>query len=204
MSHDCCNLAVGVRATARIRPWQIDMLSANLRSIVPFALGLSLLPLLSGCQTTKPRPTSSTSVPRQKITAPADPAASKQFATVTDWSNGIWVIKKGATIAFRRDGIGSFSARVYTVQSARRQELQFQSVQYGKDGNELFLAPAADLGYAIHARNPNRDYPVDLNFGFDARQFPEIDRVTYVSRIREADATTAKRSERSASSGKSF
>lgn len=179
------------------------MPSLNLSLLSRSALGLGLLSLLTACQTTPSAPVSSISVPRKVLSAPEDPNATRQYATTTDWRNGDWVVKKGATISFRPDGIGSFSARVYTVQPARGQELQFQSVQYGKDGNELFLAPAADLGHAIHARQPHRDFPIDLNFGFDARHFPHIERVKYVSRIRGA-AATATTTTRHSSSEKNF
>jgi hypothetical protein len=161
---------------------------------------LFLTPLIlvsfSACQTMIWTPASTISTVRENIeTAPAD-GASKQFVTKSAWRDGDWVMKKGATIAFRSDGFGSFSGRLYTVRPARKQEFHFQSVQYGRDGKLLFSAPAADLGYAIHARNAEQDYPVDFNFGYDRRHFEFIERALFTARIRmPADSRTRSRSQ---------
>ncbi len=131
------------------------------------------------------KPASSIPAYAQKLENPASISSTKEYVTKADWVDGDWVIKKGAKITFRQDGLGSFTCRAYTVAAARRQEFHFQSLQYGRDGNLLFAAPAADLGYSIHARNADQDYAVDFDFGFDARQFAYIERVLYTARIRK-------------------
>jgi hypothetical protein len=137
------------------------------------------------------KPVSTMPASLEKSANPAGVSPTRQYVTKADWHDGDWVMKKGATIAFRADGLGSFSGRLYTVRPARNQELHFQSVQYGRDGNLLFAAPAADLGHAIHARSYGQDYPVDFNFGYDARQFPYIERVLFTARIRQPKGSTS-------------
>lgn len=147
--------------------------------LIPFSLVC-----FSACQTAVWTPVSTISTVRDDLVKTSNDAMTKQFVTRSEWRDGDWVMKRGATIAFRSDGFGSFSGRLYTTRAVPRQTFHFQSVQYGRDGNILFAAPAADLGHAIHARHAERDYPVDFNFGFDARQYEFVQRALFTARIR--------------------
>lgn len=108
----------------------------------------------------------------------------RTFDITTDWSCGPYVIKRGATLTFRPDGLASFSGRVHTTAYQRGDELYFRSVQFGRDGNVLFVLPASDMPLPVFLRTPHRDYPVDATFGFDKRHFDKIVAIDFQAMLR--------------------
>jgi hypothetical protein len=177
------------------------MFHSTLRTTLPVLAGAISIAFLSSCQSTVWTPAASVSAVRESAGAFDTNAPAKTFVIKRDWQDGDWIVKKGAKITFRQDGLGSFSGRIYTLQAARKQEFHFQSVQYGRDGNLLFTAPAADLGYSIHARNAEQDYAVDFDFGFDARHFAYIERVLYTARIRKPKNSAGSTANRASTPG---
>ncbi len=154
----------------------------------PFAiLSPSILCLcgLSSCHTLEPPPMArAVPQPILPVDKLVDTPAEKTFVLRGDWAQGAWVIKRGATITFRPDGTGQFSAVVYCSQDVGVDELRFQSIQYGSDGNTLFAFPDNPVGYPMHIRRPAKDYPYDANFGFDPRHFDSIHRAKFFATLR--------------------
>ena len=139
----------------------------------------------TACHTLEPPPMAtarpSPLLPVDKL---ADTAAEKSFVLNADWSEGAWVIKRGATITFRPDGTGHFSAVVFCSQDIGVDEIRFQSIQYGADGNTLFAFPDNAVGYPLHIRRKSKDYPYDVKFGFDSRYFDSIVRSKFFATLR--------------------
>jgi hypothetical protein len=145
---------------------------------------------LSACATTTIWSSVSTMDARRTYAKDSGGFGGSSYALRSDWHVHDWVIQRGATFTFRPDGTGSFTGRVYTKRGAKKQELRLQAIAHGKNGRLLFAAPGADLGYAIHAPTPMRDYPVDFNFGYDQRQYPFLDRITFAARVRSVIPTS--------------
>jgi hypothetical protein len=112
------------------------------------------------------------------------PPGEKVFVLPRDWQYGTWVIKKGATLTFRADGLGSFSCVAFSQFNVSSDELHLQAISYGRDGNALFAVPGSDTGMPLHLRQPNRDFPYDAKFGFDPRYFDSIHDVKFLGRLR--------------------
>lgn len=112
------------------------------------------------------------------------PADVKTFTLPADWQYGTWVVKKGATIQFNRDGTGEFSAVIFSQHVGSPDELHFQSVQYGIDQNVLFTFPGSEVGLRMGLRESFRDFPYETRFGFDPRLFDSIVDVKFLARLR--------------------
>lgn len=116
-------------------------------------------------------------------------AAAKTYALTSDWSADGWVIKSGAMISFNADGTGLFEGSIYQVSGPEdRDEVRFQSVQLGKDGNTLFTSPGADTGIGLYIQGLKRERVHTVHFAFDARQFAAIESVTFMARRARAYA----------------
>jgi hypothetical protein len=153
-------------------------------------LASAALLALGGCTTTYVTPVAVTTLRRVDTSAGQDQgASSKTFTLPNDWQFSVWVIKRGANIVFNADGTGTFSGVIYAHQtaSAYGDMLHLQSIQYGRDGNRLFTFPGNDIGAAMGLRAPFRDFPYDVAFGFDPRQFERIDSVKWYARLRMLD-----------------
>lgn len=136
---------------------------------------------LSSCVTPPPPPP----VPSAKIKPQRidKAAASKTYALTSDWSADGWVIKAGTMISFNADGTGLFEGTIYQVTGTEeRDEVRFQAVQLGRDGNTLFTSPGADTGVGLYIQGLKRERVHTVHFAFDARQFGAIDSVTFMAR----------------------
>ena len=121
----------------------------------------------------------------------ADTPTGKTFTLRGDWAHGAWVIKKGASITFQPDGIGRFSAVVYCREDVGVDEIRFQAIQYGADGNTLFAFPDNPVGYPLHVRSAAKDFPYDVSFGFDPRYFNSIEESKFFARLRLHEGSVA-------------
>jgi hypothetical protein len=146
---------------------------------------------LSSCTTTYITPMA-VSQPKRLDLAPSQSATpySKTFRLPHDWQYDSWVMKKGTQITFNADGTGVFDATVYSQYTRQHDELHFQSVQYGVDGNTLFTVPGSDVGYPLHIRGAFRDQVYTGRFGFDKRYFPYINDVKFFARLYLMPGTT--------------
>ena len=142
--------------------------------------------ILSSCHTLETPPTASASPApvAPPVDQVVDTQSEKSFKLRHDWAHGAWVIKRGANITFRSDGTGHFGAVIFSRQPTGFDEVRFQSIQYGRDGNVLFAFPDNPVGYPLHVRRPAKDYPYNANFGFDPRHFDSINHVNFFARMR--------------------
>ena len=149
------------------------------------SLALSLT-LLTQC-TTLPQSTLFEAHPnlvQDKSLPPGTPAVSKTYNLASDWNGDGWVIKRGAEIRFNADGTGEFSCVTYAhPELALPNAVQFQSLQYGPDGNLLFGVPSSDVGESLHLRSPMRDYPYRMPFGFNKAYFNDLSTVRFMGRL---------------------
>ncbi len=156
-------------------------------SLAAASLGLAML-VLPACTTTYITPMATASPARvDKTRDQAVPADTKVFSLQRDWQYGPWIMKRGAQILFRSDGTGEFSGTVYAQTDTAPQELHFQSIQYGLDGNRLFSFPQRDVGFRMIMRRSNTDYVYNQSFGFDERHFDHIHSVKFFARLRLDD-----------------
>jgi hypothetical protein len=139
---------------------------------------------LASCTTTYITPMA-VSQPKRLDLAQSQSATplSKTFSLPRDWQYDSWVMKKGSNITFNADGTGTFSITAYSQFTKQHDELHFQSIQYGADGNTLFVVPGSDVGYPIHLRGSYRDFVYTGRFGFDRRYFPYIEDVKFFARL---------------------
>ncbi|MEM0895798.1 MAG: hypothetical protein AAGJ79_02850 [Verrucomicrobiota bacterium] len=108
----------------------------------------------------------------------------KSFFLPGDWQYNNWVMKKGTKITFYADGFGEFEGTVYSQMSSSPDELHFQAIQYGKDGNRLFTFPASDVGHPIHIRHSFNDYPQTVRFAYNKKYFDSIHDCKFHARMR--------------------
>lgn len=158
------------------------ILSLGNRMCRPAAL---LLVALSSCTTTYVTPMAVTQTTRADVIADETaPANQKVFHLPHDWQYNNWVIKRGSKITFHSDGIGEFDARVFSQFTTSPDEVHFQSIQYGKDGNRLFSFPETEVGYPLHIRSSYQDFPYSVRFAFDPRFFDDITEAKFFARVR--------------------
>lgn len=158
-----------------------------------------LLPLalaalgLGSCTTTYVTPMA-VSQPKRLDLAQSQSATpfAKTFQLPRDWQYDSWVMKQGSEITFNADGTGVFNATVFSQYTKQADELHFQSVQYGVDGNTLFVVPGSDVGYPLHIRGAFRDHVYTGRFGFDKRYFPYINDVKFYARLYLMPGTTGR------------
>ncbi len=158
---------------------------ARMLSRTCLAALLSAVFAAAGCHTLPVPPMATTSPhPLLPVDKLEGEHAEKTFVLGSDWSHGPWVLKRGAKISFRPDGTGHFSAVVYAREDIGVDELHFQSIQYGADGNVLFAFPDNPVGYPLHIRRPLKDFPYDADFGFDPRHYHSISEAKFFARLR--------------------
>jgi hypothetical protein len=147
---------------------------------------LLLIPLaLSSCTTTYLTPMAVTQTTRGDVTLDqTTPSNQKTFLLPHDWQYNNWVIKKGSQITFYSDGIGEFEACVFSQFTTSPDEVHFQSIQFGKDGNRLFSFPETEVGYPLHIRASYQDFPYNVRFAFDPRFFDDINEAKFFARVR--------------------
>lgn len=194
------------------------MLKKSTRSMLRLTLLILPLLLLGGCAILPQRPmlVEATASPRIKIVRQVgtEVAISKTFVLDHDWNFSGAVMRRGASITFTPDGRGAFSCVVYREPFkanpifisastspipavARRYSYQagdvmrFSSVQHRRDGNILFQFPAREPSYFTMVR-PDVDYPYDVTFGFDRRQYDEISTVRFVANTELLTSTVAR------------
>lgn len=148
--------------------------------------------LMSACTTTYVTPMA-VCHPRRLDVSPSQSvmAPGKTFTIPHDWQYDSWVMKKGARITFFEDGTGEFNGTVFSQYSTQHDELHFQSVQYGVDGNALFTFPGSDVGHVLHIRGSMRDFPYTVRFSFNRAYYPYIHDVKFMARLRLAPGTTS-------------
>lgn len=119
-----------------------------------------------------------------KSQLPATPALSKTYKLHSDWAGDGWIVKRGAEIHFNANGTGDFSCVVYAHPDlSLPNAIQFQSLQYGQDGNLLFGVPSSDAGESLHLRSAMRDYPYRMPFGFNKAYFNALTTVHFMGRL---------------------
>lgn len=157
---------------------------SNRRLLALIAL-LAAAASLGGCSTTYVTPTAVAYPTRMDKTRDQSlPADTKTFTLPNDWQYGSWIMKRGASIAFRADGTGHFNGRLYSPARAETPiELHFQSIQFGRDGNRLFAFPLRNDGVALIIRRPFTDHEFDIDFGFDPRLFADIQVAKFFARV---------------------
>lgn len=159
----------------------------NRTPVMPYTKALAALLVtlsLASCTTTYITPMA-VSQPKRLDLSMSQSATpySKTFVLPHDWQYDSWVMKKGTQITFNADGTGVFNVTAFSQFTKKHDELHFQSIQYGIDGNTLFVVPGADVGYPIHLRGSFRDFVYTGRFGFDKRYFNHINDVKFFARL---------------------
>ncbi len=154
-------------------------------SLSTATLLLSIPIAITSCTTTYVTPMAVSQTTRADVTLDqTTPSNQKTFLLPHDWQYNNWVIKRGSKITFYSDGIGEFEARVFSQFTTSPDEVHFQSIQYGKDGNRLFSFPETEVGYPLHIRSSYQDFPYNVRFAFDPRLFDDINEAKFYARVR--------------------
>ena len=108
----------------------------------------------------------------------------RSFVLPEDWRFGSWVIERGGRLTFREDGLGEFVGRISSQDDRGVEELHLIALPFGNDENVLFRAPGADTGFQLNTRRPFHERTFSERFGFDEKQFTEIQDVKLFARLR--------------------
>ena len=123
-----------------------------------------------------------------EITTASDPGevaggGEKVFATKEAMVVGQWVVRAGAEVTVREDGLGELNCLVDSSRGASGNYGATLKVSaFDESGQFLFFVPGSERGVPLAARSAGRVLPCKLQFGFDRSLYPLIDGVQFSGR----------------------